>query len=441
MEKSSIATISINLFGSNEKTALFLKQALSQNFRTPVEIIHSLIQDIKNLQDSILIVDQSKTQTPEELNFLLSLKTKMTILLDSESFIPELVTFAPGWKLEDLMDKIQKIMPQEFIKAPTTYVSMSLNLLSQFKTSPCDIYLRIGKSVKDFKYIKRIHLGHTLEMSDLQNYENKGISCLYIDWESQNLFLSKLKDMVLTMEPKENIKGIINITSEIQDIVKTLIKDTLIEQETIDLANTSIKAMANTISLAKTPLALLRALLTNKTSFNYKHSYLIMIFSYEILKRSDFVKTSSFKNVHEMMAFVAFYHDIYLPTDEMAMIKNQKEFYLAPLNKKEKEIVKHHAKLSADLLSQYKGTPLEAAKIIKAHHGTTNGIGFSNTYSASLPYLAMIFIVVEFFIFKLIFPVDNKGDVQQVFALCEEEFTLPSYRKIFELLKSVFKKV
>ena len=92
----------------------------------------------------------------------------------------------------------------------------------------------------------------------------------------------------------------------------------------------------------------------------------------------------------------------------------------------------------SDIVGETSGTPAGASQILKHHHGMTNGIWFPSSYNAGIPVLAVVFIVCEFFVLEILQPDENGASLDAIFSRCEEEFTLPTYRKILGHLKQIF---
>src|SRR5690606_22474710 len=84
-----------------------------------------------------------------------------------------------------------------------------------------------------------------------------------------------------------------------------------ITDEAIEIAQKTIKNLTNTVQRYPRLASLMRRMLTNKSSYLYKHTQLITYVGQHILQHIDW-GTSEQK---EKFAFIALFHDITLKTD------------------------------------------------------------------------------------------------------------------------------
>ena len=75
--------------------------------------------------------------------------------------------------------------------------------------------------------------------------------------------------------------------------------------------------------------------------------------------------------------------------------------------------------------------------IVKQHHGQTNGIGFPEKLSSGISPLAIFFIVMEHFS-SLILECKDKIQFEIIFDELYKKHTLPSYRKVVDILRDKF---
>src|SRR5690606_6673317 len=99
----------------------------------------------------------------------------------------------------------------------------------------------------------------------------------------------------------------------------------------------------------------------------------------------------------DKLSFIAYFHDIALNTDEEAMIHSNQELKNSPLNRPSKLLVEKHAQVAAELVAKYPHAPMGADQLIRQHHGTLNGIGFSEHFGSNISPMAIVFIVAEEF--------------------------------------------
>ena len=118
-------------------------------------------------------------------------------------------------------------------------------------------------------------------------------------------------------------------------------------------------------------------------------------------------------------------------------IRNKQELHRSTIEKKQKDTVMNHANMASTLVQKFPKTPPDVDIIIRQHHGTSNGIGFSDRPNSSLSSLSIIFIVVEFFVDEILSFENGVSTMEGIFTKMEEYFAIPSYRKTVHALKEI----
>lgn len=433
-------------YGIDDRLQIFLREIICHELQWDTSNCLSVAElASQSSSENIVIFHVDNLVNPEFKKWVLSQTavTKIALGRGSGVVITQVEYLPFPLRPSEVLAKLTAADSNHRPSVPKEYFPVALSFFSYLQELPCEIFIRLGKKEEDFRFLKKFDAGHLLELTELEQMAQKGITHLFIQHALRDKFflaLGERADQQVSVErpaPLE-IHHTINLHSDIQSILSEIIQLTQINDKVVELANRSILSMAQTIKSSSKLFSLLTQLLQNKSSFQYKHCFLNTIFCYEIMQRMDYGKTSRLDEQFEMMSFVTFFHDILLKDEKLVRIKNKKDFLRLDLTAPEKDLVKHHAKLIADLLAEKRGTPAEAAKIIKHHHGMTNGIDFPSSYNASIPVLAIMFIVSEFFVFQLLDPTENQGKLAKIFTLADEEFTLPSYHKFVKHFRAIF---
>src|SRR5690554_269297 len=166
-----------------------------------------------------------------------------------------------------------------------------------------------------------------------------------------------------------------------------------ITEETTELARKNLANMVRSAKSHPRMSRLLERLMSNKAGYLYTHSQLLMYVCDHLMNHIDWCNEEQKKTIN----FVAFFHDIALTSDEQAMIHSEEQLKRSNLGEKEKELVKRHAQIAAELVQRFPQTPMGADAIIRQHHGIAHGVGFSEHYGGNLSPMTIVFILAEDF--------------------------------------------
>lgn len=205
-----------------------------------------------------------------------------------------------------------------------------------------------------------------------------------------------------------------------------------ITEETIELSQRNLRQMLETTKKTPSLMRLLKRLLKNKSGYLFKHSQILMFVSAHLMDHLDW----GTEEQKEKLQFIAYFHDIALENDVQAQIHDTQALRQSSIPPKKKELVKKHAQLSAALVAQYPNAPMGAEQIIKQHHGTLNGLGFSEHYSQNVSPMAIVHILAEDFVDAIIHA-GEKFDVKAKIAEMREQYTTQRFKKIIDILAEI----
>jgi len=315
----------------------------------------------------------------------------------------------------------QKVVPDFFPIPATLFLSL--------EESNCQVYIEQGE-----KYIEVFSAHTPFEPSTLTGLINKNTELLYVKKDDRLKFTSFYNEEIACQIElvKLNTNEVFNALELSQESLQKKIAKLGINQKTIALAQRNLVGMSQAAKKAPSIMHLLKKLLENKSGYQFKHSQILMFVSTHLMDNLDWGTDEQ----RVKLQFISFFHDIALEDDIQAMIHSESDLKKADVTLEEKEHVKKHAQLAATIVSQYPNAPIGVEQIIKQHHGSINGIGFSEHYSQNISPMAIVFVLAEDFVDALI-QSGEKFDVKTQIHKMKEKYSTQRFRKILEVLESI----
>ena len=367
----------------------------------------------KNLQIPVLILGGGKTPEGAFAHIPNSLDLKSVIRNCAKAL---------GITAQDMASKI---VP-DFFPIPIQY-------FSHIKRSVCDVF------APDFddesKYVKRINKLEEYTAEFITDMISEGVSYLYINkldrLDFVNNVTSELISMLESTELNENEQ--INAAEKSVELLMNKLKTLGITDETIALARKNLESIKGNVKKAPQLAKLIDKLLNNKTSYLFKHTQVLTFVALHIIRNIDWGTPEQ----EEKIAFICFFHDIALETDEQGMIKSNAELKKANFNTKEKQLVEKHAQIAAELVSKFPHVPMGADQIIRQHHGQLNGLGYSEHYGNNISPMAIVFIIAEEFTRIILAREFGPFDRAEMIQELRTEFATARFQKTIDLLESI----
>lgn len=322
-------------------------------------------------------------------------------------------------------DMSAKVVP-DYFPIPITYFKV-------IKRSVCPVF------TQDLDDSQKYHL--TIEkMSD---FDEKMISGL-IEQGMSHLFINKLdrlnfvsnvtSELIALLESGElSVDEEISAADKSVELLSRKLLTIGVNEETIKLAQKNIEVMRKNSKNNPKMAKLLERLLSNKTSYLFKHTQILTYVCMHIIKNIDWGNAEQ----EEKISFIAFFHDIVLENDQQAMIKSNVELKKANFTPTERQLVERHAQMSAEFVAKYPHAPMGADQIIRQHHGTLNGIGFSEHYGNNVSPIAVVFIVAEEFTRIILKNENGPFDRTEMLRELKEEFPTSRFQKIIDILQKI----
>ncbi len=361
---------------------------------------------------------------------------------------PSVINIESHFQTQDLINLIIRILKiskdqLEAIKIPE-YVAVPTYYFTMMSSTPCDAYICIKKNNEPDQYIKRIHQGDSIEQNKIATYQESGLNVFYI--ESKNRF--SFMDMMVAHATKvmdEKIDAndddqMVSTLSDSFNISQDLIRDLGIDEHAVKMVANNLKGIVSGFSASSGLGSLIRALLNSPGSYAYRHSHMISLMSYKVIPVMDWWPKNQIKVNLKKMIFVSFFHDILLLRDDLVRLATKNDLVLANLDKKEKELVENHANQISTTVLSYPRAPAGVDVILRQHHGVSNGIGLPRSYSSSISSMAIMFIVLEEFVDRLLNFQAERLTIPQILNNLEDKFTQPAYRRCVKAIRECLKK-
>jgi HD superfamily phosphohydrolase YqeK len=173
------------------------------------------------------------------------------------------------------------------------------------------------------------------------------------------------------------------------DIVSLQFRASGMDEEIVNLAQSSIKAIEQMAETTTSVGNLVKNILESQGGYRYAHCQLITFLGFHIIKMMSWWGDEQ----RTVFSQAAFYHDICLTSDEEARIHNPEQ--LAQIQDPEQaELIATHSQLAARELQSGPEISSEVVRLVLQHHGTKTGRGFSAEIS-TLDHLAKTFLIAE----------------------------------------------
>lgn len=380
------------------------------------------------------------------LNLLYDQSREISVIIIGEydSSFQNFECISERLRLEELnrvVIKRLKLKKEDFshIKLPA-YVAIPVKDLVALKKVPCDLFIKLNRKDGD-DYLKRFKEGDDFSVDDIKTYQAAGVNFLYVRKDERDAFyqgltketLVKVKDLA-NAEVEEKIK----INSSIFQASSLFMRELGITEGTLHMVETSLKTIQQMVTHESKLGVFLKKLLQSQESYSFKRSALISALSYQVLPQMDWGSGDQLQQIFLKIHTVSFYHDLGLEEDLHLKILFKEDIdEQNKLTSKERDIVLNHAQKMATIMQGIPKLPQGVDLIVKQHHGQTNGIGFPEKLSSGISPLAIFFIVMEHFSL-LILECKDKIQFEIIFDELYKKHTLPSYRKVVDILRDKF---
>jgi response regulator RpfG family c-di-GMP phosphodiesterase len=349
------------------------------------------------------------------------IQSETVTYLSSALEIKELVQ-AAAKSLNVTAQDMAKLAVPDFFPIPIQHFSL-------IKESICDIFRLEGQEHNLY-----LNAFEKFSESTKNSFAVETHEFLYVKKESRLRFVTNINQEIasqLNLKELNEDEQIVAVEMS-QNLLQEKVARMGITNETIELSQRNLKFMVQTAKKETNLKHLIKRLIKNKAGYQFKHSQVLMFVATHLMEQLDWVNDEQRKKLQ----FISFWHDIALENSEQARIHTDQQLRESDFPPPTKELIKKHAQLSASIVSQYPNAPIGAEQIIKQHHGTVNGLGFSEHYSQNISPMAIVFILSEDFVDNVMHA-EKEFTIKGKIAQMRERYSTQRFQKIINALESI----
>lgn len=325
----------------------------------------------------------------------------------------------------------QRVLPE--------FVPVEIRYFLPLDSSCCDVFIRIKKTATEYQFIKRIHAGDNYSRQLVDKYIDQGLVYFYIPKEFHQNFTNFISDHLSQKLEENNFKNIeskIEVISQSYDIALKEIKSLGFNSATIQLTDSIVKGMISASKDLPEVNNVLHKVINSKSGYLYQHGHMTSIVANEIAKNLCI----DHELVTLRLAYASFFKDIaFVDNEDLAKISTFQDLELSSISEEDWELVFNHALEGALLIRKHPEAPIDVDTIIKNHHGTTNGKGFSTNNIEKLPQESKIFIIACEFVRKLLEFKEKGGKPHPIVDELYKTYSSPDMIRIIKALEQTLR--
>lgn len=439
-----------------------LKELLTLNLTTFVgaEVIPkesfaealTLLQIIPNI-DLVIArkVDSSGRNSSELCNFIREQERETGLIISGPEAVDKLdlgiaLEVADPFNWEETIQLAAKSLgvTQDLLekKVRPDYVPIRIKVFRYLNSTPCDVFIRIKRGPGDYQYVKRLHSGDSFSDQLINKYIEQGLANFYIPKDYLSNFTNFVSDRFV--ERLENItwqgEGDFEVVGESFDQALQSAREVGFSSATIQLAEAVMNSMLDSVQVSSEMGPLLQRVLNSPTGLTYQHGHMSAIVAIEILKATGLGSQHNLEKV----SYAALFKDVMLSDrEEWLLIDSFEELENRHLPETDWDRVFGHALDAAVLIQNARDIPIGVEELIRHHHGTSNGKGFSLGQIDNLPEISVVFILAVDFVNQLYLYQQRKNpDAKPVIGTLKDRFahSKKAARFLNELNKRLKKK-
>lgn len=307
------------------------------------------------------------------------------------------------------------------------FFPIPLQFFGLLKRSVCHVYGQDKKLL--FEKLKPV------SAEEIDRLKSAGVKNLFVSKLDRLEFVNSVTAELMSLLQEDELSADEQLTAADSMLVlasKKLVSIGITE-ETVALANKSMEAIRKNAKTYPKLGKLLERLLSNKTSYLFTHTQVLSYVGLHIVKNIDWGNPEQ----EEKIMFIAFFHDIALEKDEHGRIKSQLELKKSDFSEMDRSLIEKHAQIAAELVSKFPHAPMGADQIIRQHHGTLNGVGFSEHFGNNVSPMSIVFIVAEEFTRIVLKYADQEPNRTHMIRELKDSFPTTRFQKVIELLNTI----
>lgn len=355
------------------------------------KIIAGLNREEIQSRPHIIMIGGSFNSTPKVPILLLPLTVKPKELIQ---------VISNQEKYKDSLKAVKKTEPK-------SYASIPIRLFTYLDSLPCDAFLKIHKEGQNH-FIKRFNKDHLITLDELDQLVEKGARFLYINQNNKAPFF-RLLDRRFAIIAKNDFQSFSN-ESDLENYAFHSLHKIGISKSSLMVAREATKKSQERLESNQNFQKTLKDLLSKKKlGLKQLNSKVTSLLCYYIIRGSEFDQSSILGN----LVMASYLQDIKI-NDELCSIRTQNELHSLLLEDKDNILVDTHAKLAAQELESYDSIPNEVIKIVRQHHGSIEGKGFTNELKATLSSQSILFLLAEEISFSILKAERKRIDLNEI---------------------------
>lgn len=322
-------------------------------------------------------------------------------------------------------DMSQKVVPDHF--------PIPIQYFKSIRRSVCPVYSQDIDNPKQFNL--RIKKLEDFDETMINGMIQEGVTHLFVNKLDRLEFVNNVTSELMSMLEggDMSVEEEITAVEKNMELITKKLMSIGVTEETVALAKKNMDGLKKNVKSHPKLAKLLERLLNNKASYLFKHTQLLSYVGLHIIRNIDWGNPEQ----EEKILFIAFFHDIALEKDEQAKIKSSLELKKAGFDTNEKMLVERHAQIAAELVSKFPHAPMGADQIIRQHHGTLNGLGFSEHFGNNVSPMSIVFIVAEEFTRIVLAREEGPFDRTEMLRELKEAFPTSRFQKVIDLLQTI----
>lgn len=317
------------------------------------------------------------------------------------------------------------------------YYEVNSQLVKKITSSPCKLYQAEGS-----EYVIVADIGDNLaELCQNQISKNEKF---YIHVNNRLVFTNHTSSILMNLLGGEDHLDV-GIKNEVIKNGFTIAVDAFsqnkqVNEEILNLGHNCSKVMAEISNDIPKLRNLLELLENSKENYLYIHMILSAYVAKHIIR-----KMSWGSDLHiEKTNFVLFFHDIILAPlyQQYPHLKYEEDILFdSAVSEKDKELVLNHAVMAADLIINFKKSPIGVDLLIKQHHGMTAGVGFAIDFKDDISPLAKVILISESFVEEFLRKRDEEAGyhlrIEDILPLLLTKFRRQTYHVMINALSDI----
>ncbi len=288
--------------------------------------------------------------------------------------------------------QILQITPQKMAAIKTgKYFEFPNKYLSFLHSSPCPVFFSRGDEMTE-----AFLAGEELSRKKIRAAVQASEGSFYVESAARLKFVNAFTDQVhgaaenLASDESNPVKKMLAASTSM-DIVAMQFQQAGVDRSILGLAASCVAAIEQIADRSPSLRALWADLSKAEGGYRFDHCQLITFIGFHMIKSMGWWG----KYQRKVLSQAAFFHDIFLLTDEDARIHSANDLKKSGIKKTERiNLILTHAQRAARELGSISEIDSEVVRVVLQHHGTKTGKGFARDLTG-LENIAKVFIVAE----------------------------------------------